>query len=127
MIGGVYQGRAIDRHVFAFAPQRHEIVIEPPVYKQGYAYARGSGSTGEPEQTEPIAHYFPDMGAPARAEVIVPLRAFDGRQHLQIIPAAVAEAPPGAKPENDSITGLPDTTETRNRKLYQLRFDLTGL
>jgi len=127
MIGGVYEGRAIDRHVFTFTPQRHEIIIEPPVYKQGYAYTRGSGGVGEPEDTEQIAHYLPDIGAPVRAEVIVPLRAFDGRQHLRIIPASITEAPPGAKLGNDSITGLPETTETRNRKLYRLRFDLTGL
>ncbi len=127
MIGGVYEGRAVDRHVFTFPPQPCEIIVEPPVYSQHYIYTRGSGSTGEPKQTEPIAHYFPDIGAPVRAEVIVPLRAFDGRQHLQIIPAAIAEAPPGAKPGNDSINGLAETTESRNRKLYRLRFDLTGL
>lgn len=127
MIGGVYEGRAVDRHVFTFSPQPCDIIVEPPVYSQPYLYTRGSGGTGEPKQTERIAHYLPDIGAPVRAEVIVPLRAFDGRQHLKIIPAAITEAPPAAKPGKDSIKGLAETTETRNRKLYRLRFDLTGL
>ena len=127
MIGGVYQGKAIDRHVFAFTPGRHEILVEPPVYNKGYAYTRGSGGTGQPKATEPIAHYFPDIGAPLRAEVVVPLKRFDGRQHLKIVPATVTQAPPDAKPDPDSIAGLPETTESRTRKLYRLAFDLTGL
>ena len=127
MIGGVYRGKAIDRHVFRFTPGPHEIVIEPPVYNRSYAYTRGSGGTGRPKAAERIAHYFPDVGPPLRAEVVVPLEAFDGRQHLKIVPAAVRAAPAGAKPVDDSAAKLPDTTEKRSRKLYRLTFDLSGL
>ena len=127
MIGGVYRGKAIDRHVFAFTPGPQTIVIEPPVYNKGYAYTRGSGGTGRPKATERIAHYFPDIGAPERAEVVVPRKAFDGRQHLAIVPAKVTPAPEGAAPADDTAAALEDTTEKRTRKLYQLTFDLTGL
>ena len=127
LIGGVYDGKAIDRHVFTFTPGRHEIVIEPPVYNKGYAYTRGSGGTGKPKATERIAHYFPDIGAPVRAEIVVPLRRFDGQQHLKIVPATVERAAPEAKPATDSAAGLPETAETRSRALYRLAFDLTGL
>ncbi len=128
MIGGVYRGKAIDRHVFTFEARPQEIVIEPPVYNRGFAYTRGSGSTGPANKTEPIGHYYPDMPQPLRAEVVVPLRPFDGRQHLRIVPAEVREAPAGAEPENDSVTpGMPAAAETKNRKLYTLSFDLTGL
>lgn len=127
MLGGVYDGRAMDRHVFSFSPGKHSIIIEPPVYNRGYAYTRGSGGTGRPKRAERIAHYFPDMGAPLRAEIVVPLRAFDGSQHLKVIPAAIAEAPPGSKPHNDTVARLPQTTESRTRKLWRLDFDLTGL
>ena len=127
MIGGVYDGKAIDRHVYRFTAARHEIVIEPPVYNRRYAYTRGSGGTGRPKATERIAHYFPDIGPPVRAEVVVPLKRFDGRQHLKIVPAKVAPAPLGAAVPNDSAAKLPDTTEKASRKLYRLTFDLTGL
>jgi len=128
MIGGVYQGRAVDRHVFAFKAAQHEIIIEQPVYNKGLAYTRGSGGTGKGKAAEKIGHYYPDMPPPVRAEVVVPLKAFDGRQHLKIIPATIAEAPLDAKPENDTVTpDLPDSSETKNRKLYRLAFDLTGL
>jgi len=35
MIGGVYNGKAIDRHLFQFAAGKNEIVVEPPVYDKG--------------------------------------------------------------------------------------------
>jgi len=54
MIGGVYQGRAVDRHLFTFTAARHEIVIEPPVYNKGLAYTRGSGGTGKAKSAEKI-------------------------------------------------------------------------
>ncbi len=128
MIGGVYYGKAIDRHVFAFTPDRHTIIIEPPVYNRGFAYTQGSGATGRPKDTEKIAHYFPDIGNPVRAEIVVPLRFFDGEQHVKIVEAKISEAPAGAEPENDSVTGdMPESSETRERKLYELTFDLTGL
>ena len=31
MIGGVYDGKAIDRHVFSFTASTHKILLEPPV------------------------------------------------------------------------------------------------
>ena len=128
MIGGAYQGKAIDRHVFAFKPGRHEIIVEPPVYNKALAYTRGSGGTGKAKDAEKIGHYYPDMPAPVRAEVVVALEAFDGQQHLKIIPAEISPAPADAKPENDSVTpDLPPVSETANRKLYRVSFDLTGL
>jgi len=127
MIGGVCNGKAIDRHVFSFAPRKCEVLIEPPVYNRHYAYTRGSGGTGRRRDTERIAHYFPDIGPPLRAEVVVPLRPFDGRQHLKVLPANVAAAPAGAKLGVDSAAGLPETAEKRSRKLYRVTFDLTGL
>ena len=39
MIGGVYEGKAIDRHLFSFSPAEQEILIEPPVYNQQYGRA----------------------------------------------------------------------------------------
>jgi len=128
LIGGAYRGKAIDRHVFTFAAGRHEIIIEPPVYNKGFAYTRGSGGTGKPKAAEKIGHYYPDMPPPVRAEVVVPLKAFDGQQHLKIVPAAITEAPADSRPEVDSVTpDMPESSETKNRKLYRLAFDLTGL
>ena len=129
MIGGVYRGKAIDRHVFAFTAGKQEIVIEPPVYDRKFAYSRGGSSfSGPGAKGEPIAHYFPNMPDPVRAEIVVPLRAFDGRQHLQIIPAQITPAAPKTKIERDSVTAdLPPSSETAQRKLFKLSFDLTGL
>ena len=128
MIGGVYRGRAVDRHLFSFQARPQKIIVEPPVYNQRYAYRLRSGPGDEEASGERIAHYFPDMGPPARAEAVVPMQEFDGRQHLRIVPAEVREAPPAAQPERDSLApDLPPSSETRNRKLYELRFDLTGL
>ena len=128
MIGGVYRGKAIDRHLFSFTAGRQEIVIEPPVYNKGFAYTRGSGGTGAPKAAEKIGHYYPDVPAPLRAEVIVPLKPFDGQQHLRIIPATITEAPADTRLDADSVTSdMPESGETKNRKLYRLSFDLTGL
>ncbi|MGD0899387.1 MAG: hypothetical protein ABR915_16235 [Thermoguttaceae bacterium] len=131
MIGGVYRGKAIDRHLFRFEAKQHEIVIEPPVYARGFAYTRRSGVAGDPraaEKTEQIGHYFPDMPPPLRAEIVVPLRPFDGRQHLKIVPAAIAPAAAGTRLEIDSVTpDMPLSSETAGRTLYRLTFDLTGL
>ena len=126
LIGGVCRGKAVDRHLFAFDTGPQEVVVEPPVYNQGFAYTMGSGSTGPAAAAEPIAHYFPDIGDPVKAEIVVPLKAFDGRQHLKIIPATV-ERDDSATPEHDSAAGLPDASEIRTRRLYRLRFDLSGL
>ena len=128
MIGGVYQGKAIDRHLFSFQAKKYAIIVEPPVYNKKFAYTLGSKSTGTLENGEPICHYYPDMPAPLKAEVIVPLKKFDGEQHLKIIPATINLAPDGAEPENDSVTpDMPASSEITGRKLYQITFDLSGL
>ncbi len=128
MIGGVYQGKALDRHVFRFNAAAQQIVIEPPVYSRSLPYTVGSGGTGPRVAGEPVGHYFPDMGAPLRAEIVVPLRKFDGSQHLKIVPAIITPAPAGTKLEHDSVNAsMPAAKETAERKLYTLKFDLTGL
>lgn len=75
MIGGVYEGEAIDWHRFSFTPQRHEIVIEKPVF--GTDWTLGNGS------------YFAELLPPHRAEVIVKEKDYDGAQHLLILPATI--------------------------------------
>ena len=131
MIGGAYDGKAIDRHLFAFAAEKHEIVIEPPIYDKGFPVTRGrTGMEGDKVSGKPekCGHYFPGV-IPLRAEVVVPLKAFDGEQHLRILPAKLDVAPADAKPSNDSVTNPQffTTREYRERKLYRLSFDLTGL
>jgi hypothetical protein len=129
LIGGVYQGKAVDRHLFRFTAGKHEIVIEPPVYSKGLPYTRGSGGTGAPKDSERVGHYFPGIKAPLRAEVVVPLKPFDGRQHLRILPAAVTELPGDTPLEADSADApaLASAPEIKNRTLYRLSFDLSGL
>jgi hypothetical protein len=128
MLGGVYQGQAIDRHLFHFSAGPQRIAIEPPVYDDGFAYTAGSGGTGRAAKGEPIGHYFPDMTDPLRAEIVVPLKQYDGRQHLKIVPATIEPLAPGTKIEWDSVRPeMPASSETANRKLYRIRFDLTGL
>ena len=128
MIGGVYQGKAIDRHLFRFEASKNQIIIEPPVYNKRFAYTTNGGSTGDAGKGDPIGHYYPDMPDPIKAEIIVPLKKFDGKQHLRIISAEISIAPQGSKPENDSCTpDLPVSPEILSRKLYQVSFDLSGL
>ena len=128
MLGGVYRGKAMDRHLFQFEATTQSILIEPPVFDRGLPYTSGSGGTGEMKKSEPIGHYFPGMTDPIRAESVVPLRQFDGQQHLKILPATISLAPTNAKPEIDSVTmQMPQVREIKNRKLYQLSFDLSGL
>ena len=130
-IGGAYRGRAIDRNLFAFTPEKHDIVIEPPVYSCRQPYGSGTSRSG---------HYFSDR-VPVRAEVIVPLKPYDGQQHLKIIPcemslvsgrdgggAVATRTGEGAAPavENDTVTAaMRGTREIENRRLVRLRFDLT--
>src|SRR5574340_127236 len=102
MIGGAYRGKAIDRHLFRFEARQQAIIVEPPVYNRAFAYTLGSRSTGPRAAGEPIAHYYPDMPAPVRAEVVVPLRKFDGRPHVRVLTARIEPAPPGSAPEVDT-------------------------
>ncbi len=128
LIGGVYQGKAVDRHLFSFQAKKYTIIVEPPVYNSKFAYTLGTGPMGKPGDGEPICHYYPDMPAPLKAEIIVPLKKFDGKQHLKIISATIELAPKGSKPEDDTVTpDMPFSTETADRKLYQISFDLSGL
>ena len=123
LIGGVYRGKAVDRHLFSFPPEEHQITIEPPVWNEGFSHP--PSRTGEENA---FGHYYPNMGAPVKAEVVVPLKPYDGEQHLKIVPAEVTEARRGAKLDADSVTpDMPSAPETENRTLYQLSFDLSGL
>lgn len=127
MIGGVYKGKAIDRFLFGFTPAQHSIIIEPPVYNAEFAY-RSNDTTVAYENRERSGHYFPDIPDPVKAEIIVPLKLFDGQQHLKIIPATVEVIPGDTKLEEESVTPeMKKYNEIRNRKLYRISFDLTGL
>ena len=75
MIGGAFEGEAIDWHRFSFTPQRHEIVIEKPVF--GTDWTLGNGS------------YFAELLPPHHAEVIVKEKDYDGSQHLLILTATI--------------------------------------
>ena len=116
MLGGAYRGRAIDRNLFSFAPTVHDIVLEPPVYSGGQPYGSGRSKHG---------HYFSGL-VPIRAEVVVPLKLFDGRQHLQIVPCGILPAATDQRPENDTVfDNMRETDEIVNRRLVRLRFDLS--
>jgi hypothetical protein len=128
MIGGVCRGKAIDRHLFAFTPGPHTALIEPPVYNRQFAYAEKGADLRPDPYVRTLGHYFPDMPDPVRAEVVVPLQRFDGRQHLRVLPAQLRAAPAGKTPRPDSVSAeMPKSPETENRKLYELSFDLAGL
>ncbi|HRU71600.1 MAG TPA: hypothetical protein P5111_11015 [Kiritimatiellia bacterium] len=121
MIGGAYRGKAIDRTLYSFAPGRHSIIVEPPVYSVGQCYGKfphymmmGDG------------HYYGLYVPTGRAEIIVPEKLYDGAQHLRIIPAAVRRAPKGARPEIDTAAKCEKTKWIENRYLVQVDFDLTG-
>lgn len=72
MIGGAFEGRAVDRHLFSFGPGRHKIMIEEPIYDNVNCY-------------KTVGRYYPDMGAPVKAEIVVPQSPYDGQQHLNIL------------------------------------------
>ena len=129
MIGGAYRGKAIDRAVFDFTASKHKIVVEPPVYNQVFPFYHRETRTEEgAPRGELMAHYYPAV-EPIRAEVVVPLADYDGRQHIKIVPARLALAPEGAVPEKDTISKpeWKDLWEVRHRKLVTVEFDLTGL
>lgn len=128
MIGGAYLGMAIDRHLFAFSAAKHAIVIEPPINHRGFPYKLGTTGMDGKKGSEPMGHYYPGV-VPIRAEVVVPLKAYDGKQHLKMLPARIEEAPSGSIPEVDSVSEAEyfSCTEYRNRKLYSVSFDLSGL
>jgi hypothetical protein len=128
MIGGIYNGRAIDRFLFEFTPGKHSIIVEPPVYNAHFAYRSREQSDREYDDREPNSHYYPDIPAPVKAEIVVPLKAYDGQQHLKIVTATIEELPIGTKLTEDSATpDMMNAIEIKERKLYKLSFDLTGL
>lgn len=94
MIGGAYRGQAIDRNVFSFSAARHTIEIEEPVYDKENCY-------------DELGRYFPEMGDPLKAEIVVPLKEYDGEQHLKIIEA--------------------DISSSQEEHYYQISFDLSGI
>lgn len=124
MIGGCYRGEAIDRHLFSFTPDRHRIVVEPPVYSKTQAYLKHPHYMMQGD-----GHYYGQYVPTGRAEIVVPEKLFDGRQHLKIIPVEAKRAPADAVVENDTIVSgkLEPTDDIRNRPLVELEFDLTGL
>lgn len=124
-IGGCFRGRAIDRTLYAFSPAPQDIVVEPPVYAAGQPYTRRETDSNGIVRVTRHGHYF-SQSRPVRAEVVVPLKLFDGRQHLKIIPVAIEAPAPGQRPENDSATGeMLASAEVSGRRLVRLRFDLT--
>jgi len=76
MMGGAYQGKAIDRFRFSFTPEKHSITIESPVYDSINCYGN-------------IGRYFMGL-TPVKAEVIVKQADFDGKQHLKIVDAQIS-------------------------------------
>ena len=92
MIGGAYEGEAIDWHRFAFTPQRHEIAIEKPIF--GADWTLGNG------------HYFAELLPPHHAEVIVKERDYDGTQHLLILPATIEPRDENAYLMEFDLTGV---------------------
>ncbi|MES2775608.1 MAG: hypothetical protein V4722_15640 [Bacteroidota bacterium] len=128
MIGGIYKGKAVDRFLFAFAAGKHSIIVEPPVYNAQFAYRSRKDTTIAYENREQRGHYFPDIPAPVKAEIVVPLKLFDGKQHLAIIPATIESIPGDTILENESVTAdMRSANEIKNRTLYKISFDLTGL
>lgn len=128
MIGGCYRGKAIDRHLFSFSAARQSLVIEPPVNHPGFPYKIGTTGMDGKIGKEPMGHYYPGV-EPIRAEVVVPLKRFDGQQHLRILPATITPATKGEMLEVDSVgdSTFRKTAEFRKRQLYCLEFDLSGL
>jgi hypothetical protein len=76
MVGGAYNGKAIDRFRFAFTPEKHSIIIESPIYDKEDCY-------------NTLGHYFPGMHPPIKVEVIVKEKDYDGQQHLQVVEGSI--------------------------------------
>lgn len=100
MIGGVFQGRAIDRNVFQFQPKKQKIRIESPLL---YSRSRSAETSTS-------------VCSPVRAEVVVPLALFDGCQHLFILPAEIT-----------STNEKQQSTDTNITRSFDITFDLSGL
>jgi hypothetical protein len=87
-IGGSYRNLAIDSHTFAFEPGAHAIDIGLPVCYAPYDAARGYYLSSN----KTFGRYINGISTSnvVRAEIIVPKQAFDGHQHLVVLPAEVA-------------------------------------
>jgi hypothetical protein len=128
MIGGIYKGKAIDRFLFEFTAGKQSIVIEPPVYNAQFAYRSRKDTSIAYENREQSGHYFPDIPAPVKAEIIVPVKLYDGQQHLKIVTAVIEEISGDTVLKEESVTpDMRSVNEIKNRKLYKISFDLTGL
>ena len=84
-IGGAVRGLDIGRHLFAFEAKRQTVIVEAP--------------------RRTAKDYFPAF-VPVAAEVVVPLKLFDGEQHVKIVPA--------------------DVRATAEPMQYEVAFDLSG-
>ena len=128
MIGGIYKGRAIDRFLFEFTPNKQSIIIEQPVYNAAFAYRSRKDTSIAYEAREQSSHYFPDVPAPVKAEIIVPEKLFDGKQHVRIVPATIEVLTNDTILAEESVTSeMRLVNEIKNRMLYKITFDLTGL
>ncbi len=123
-VAGAYRGLAIDRNLFSFTAGPHEIVVEPPVYSVRQPYTRRRKNPDGTESIVKSGHYFGSFRPTGKAEIIVPERLYDGKQHLRIIPCEVLPAGPNDKPETDTAAGM-SGPEIENRRLVRLKFDLT--
>jgi hypothetical protein len=87
-IGGSYRNLAIDSHTFSFEPGAHAIDIGLPVSYAPFDAARGYYVSSN----KTFDRYIPGIRTSnvLRAEIIVPKQAFDGHQHLVVLPAEVA-------------------------------------
>jgi hypothetical protein len=92
MMGGAFGGKAIDRFRFSFTAEKHSISIESPVYDSTNCYGN-------------IGRYFMGL-TPLKAEVVVKKADFDGKQHLEIVPARIS-------PQKENF--------------WNMEFDLTGI
>ena len=76
-IGGAYNKKAIDRFRFNFTREKHEILIEKPVYHKEAVYGAETGN-----------HFYGADNA-VKAEVIVKVAPYSQKQFVTIIPAQI--------------------------------------